>query len=158
MENNKNTQNKFEPIEAKFTERRDYWIKWIEDMNNSLKSIDTVVNLQGVVYTKRQEAVENYHSLAATIAKYSKKYKENSARLYKDIRLMKTAQGAATFMFTTESAIREQIESQLSDDKYLIDIMESHLGYLDNTIKTIDGIIFAINNRIRIEEIKIGKN
>ena len=71
---------------------------------------------------------------------------------------MKTAQGSATFMFTTESAIREQIESQLSDDKYLIDIMESHLGYLDNTIKTIDGIIFAINNRIRIEEIKIGKN
>jgi hypothetical protein len=61
-------------------------------------------------------------------------------------------------MFTTESAIREQIESHLSDDKYLIDIMESHLGYLDNTIKTIDGIIFAINNRIRIEEIKIGKN
>ena len=104
MENNKNIQNKFEPIEAKFTERRDYWMKWIEGMNESLKSIDTVINLQGVVYTKRQEAVENYHSLAATIAKYSKKYKENSARLYKDIRLMKTAQGAATFMFTTESA------------------------------------------------------
>jgi hypothetical protein len=36
-------------------------------------------------------------------------------------------------------------------------ILESHLGYLDNTIKTIDGIIYAINNRIKIEEIKIGK-
>ena len=148
MENNQNTQNKFEPIEAKFTERRDYWMKWIEDMNESLKSIDTVINLQGVVYTKRQEAVENYHSLAATVAKYAKKYKENSARLYKEIRLMKTAQGATTFMFSTESAIREQIESQLS---------VNFACYIDNTIKTIDGIIFAINNRIRIEEIKIGK-
>jgi hypothetical protein len=157
MENNQNTQNKFEPIEAKFTERRDYWMKWIEDMNESLKSIDTVINLQGVVYTKRQEAVENYHSLAATVAKWSKKYKEDSARLYKEIRLMKTAQGASTFMFTNESAIREQIDAQLSDDKYLIVILESHLGYLDNTIKTIDGIIYAINNRIKIEEIKIGK-
>ena len=151
-------ENRFEAIENKFTERRYYLIKWIEDMNNSLKSIDTVVNLQGVVYTKRQEAVENYYSLAATVATYSKKYKENSARLYKEISMMKTAQGSASFMFTTESAIREQIESQLSDDKYLIDIMDSHLGYLDNTIKTIDGIIFAINNRIRLEEIKIGKN
>ena len=110
-------ENKFELIENKFTERRDYWIKWIEDMNESIKSIDTVVNLQGVVYTKRQEAVENYYSLAATVAKYSKKYKENSARLYKEIRMMKTAQGSASFMFTTESAIGEQIESQLSDDK-----------------------------------------
>ena len=62
-------ENKFELIENKFTERRDYWIKWIEDMNESIKSIDTVVNLQGVVYTKRQEAVENYYSLAATVAK-----------------------------------------------------------------------------------------
>ena len=49
MVNNQNTQNKFEPIESKFTERRDYWMKWIEDMNESLKSIDTVINLQGVV-------------------------------------------------------------------------------------------------------------
>ena len=58
-------ENKFELIENKFAERRDYWIKWIEDMNESIKSIDTVVNLQGVVYTKRQEAVENYYSLPA---------------------------------------------------------------------------------------------
>lgn len=69
-------ENKFELIENKFTERRDYWIKWIEDMNESIKSIDTVVNLQGVVYTKRQEAVENYYSLAATVAKYSKNIKK----------------------------------------------------------------------------------
>ena len=71
---------------------------------------------------------------------------------------MKTAQGATTYMYSTEGAIREQIDATLSDDKYLIDIMESHLGYLDNTIKTIDGIIYAISNRIKIEEIKLGRS
>ena len=150
-------QSKLQEIENKFSERRDYWMQWIDQMSKSLKSIDSVINLQSEVYIKRQEAVENYHSLAATVAKWSKKYKEDSARLYKEIRLMKTAQGASTFMFTNESAIHEQIDAQLSDDKYLIVILESHLGYLDNTIKTIDGIIYAINNRIKIEEIKIGK-
>jgi hypothetical protein len=150
-------QSKLQEIENKVSERRDYWMQWIDQMSKSLKSIDSVINLQSEVYIKRQEAVENYHSLAATVAKWSKKYKEDSARLYKEIRLMKTAQGASTFMFTNESAIREQIDAQLSDDKYLIVILESHLGYLDNTIKTIDGIIYAINNRIKIEEIKIGK-
>jgi len=150
-------QSKLQEIENKFSERRYYWMQWIDQMSKSLKSIDSVINLQSEVYIKRQEAVENYHSLAATVAKWSKKYKEDSARLYKEIRLMKTAQGASTFMFTNESAIREQIDAQLSDDKYLIVILESHLGYLDNTIKTIDGIIYAINNRIKIEEIKIGK-
>ena len=122
-------ENKFDAIEQKFSERREYWMKWIEDMNESLRKIESVVNLQSVIYTKRQEAVENYHSLAATLAKHSKKYKENFARLYKDIRTMKVSPGSASYMFSTESAIRDQIESQLSEHKYLIDILESHLNY-----------------------------
>ena len=149
--------NKFAEVEQKFDERRNYWFTWIQDMNESLRKTDTIINLQAIVFTKRQEALENYHSLSATLAKRVKVYKEKSANLYKEIRLMKTAQGASTFMFTNEGAIREQIDASLSDEKYLIDIMESHLNYLDNTIKTIDGIIFAISNRIKLEEIKLGR-
>lgn len=149
--------NKFAEVEQKFDERRNYWFTWIQDMNESLRKTETIVNLQATVFTKRQEALENYHSLSATLAKRVKIYKEKSANLYKEIRLMKTAQGASTFMFTNEGAIREQIDATLSDEKYLIDIMESHLSYLDNTIKTIDGIIFAISNRIKLEEIKLGR-
>lgn len=147
----------FSQIEQKFSERREYWMNWISDMNENLKQIDNVVNLQSVIFTKRQEAVENYHNLAATIAKRSKIYKENSAKLYNDIRLKKVAQGSNSFMYSTESAIKDQIEATLSDEKYLIDIMQLHLNYIENTIKTIDNIIYAISNRIRIEEIKIGK-
>lgn len=150
-------QNKFADIEQKFSERREYWITWITEMNTCLKDMDKIINLQSNVYTKRQEAVENYHSLAATIAKWTKVYKEKYANLYKDIRMIKTSQGATTYMFPTEAAIRDQIEAQLSDEKYLIDIMDSHLSYLDNTIKTIDGIIYAIQNRIKVEEIKLGR-
>lgn len=149
--------NKFAEVEQKFDERRNYWFTWIQDMNESLRKTETIVNLQATIFTKRQEALENYHSLSATLAKRAKIYKEKSANLYKEIRLMKTAQGASTFMFTNEGAIREQIDATLSDEKYLIDIMESHLSYLDNTIKTIDGIIFAISNRIKLEEIKLGR-
>jgi hypothetical protein len=149
--------NKFAEVEKKFDERRNYWFTWIQDMNESLRKVETIVNLQATIFTKRQEALENYHSLSSTLAKRVKMYKEKSAALYKEIRLMKTAQGATTFMFTNEGAIREQIEATLSDEKYLIDIMESHLNYLDNTIKTIDGIIYSISNRIKLEEIKIGR-
>ena len=70
---------------------------------------------------------------------------------------MKVAQGSATFMYNTEKAIAAQIDAQLSQDKYIIDMVESQLQYLDNTIKTIDGIIYAIPNRIKIEEIRIGR-
>jgi len=144
-------------IENKFSQRREYWMKIIEDMTVKLKSVETVIELQSYVFVRRQEAVENYHSLAATVAKWSKQFKEQSAKIYKDIRLMRTTPGSTSFMFSTEGAIREQIDATLSNDKYLIDIMETHLGYLDNTIKTIDGIIYSINNRIKLEEIKLGR-
>ena len=70
---------------------------------------------------------------------------------------MKVAQGSATSIYNTEKAIAAQIDAQLSQDKYIIDMVESQLQYLDNTIKTIDGIIYAIPNRIKIEEIRIGR-
>lgn len=151
------TNNKFTEIEQTFSKRRSYWMEWISDMNKCLKDMDSLVTLQSNVYVKRQEALDNYHTLAATLAKWTKSYKEHYAAMYKDIRMMKTSQGATTYMFPTESAIKDQIEAKLSDEKYLVDIMCSHLEYLDGTIKSIDGIIYAIQNRIKIEEIKIGK-
>jgi len=36
---------------------------------------------------------------------------------------------------------------------YQIELLENHAKYMQETIKTIDNIIFAISNRIRIEEL-----
>lgn len=152
-----NSIEKYKEIEDKLSERRAYWVSAISDMNECLTNVEDLTKLQSVIFMKRQEALENYHNLSSTLAKRIKKYKEDSAKIYKELRLMKTVQGASTFMFPTEGSIREQIEAQLSSDKYLIDIIENHVNYLDNTIKTIDGIVFAISNRIKIEEIKIGR-
>ena len=155
MENNQ--QKDFTQIEDFFEERRSYWMQIVSGMNERLLRMDDLTALQGEIFTRRQEAVENYHNLSATLAKKVKTYKENSAQKYKEIRLLKVAPGSSSYMFSTEGSIREQIESMLSSDKYLIDIMENHMNYLDNTIKTIDGIIYSINNRIKVEEIKIGR-
>ena len=70
---------------------------------------------------------------------------------------MKVSPGSTTFMYGTERAISDQIDAQLSSDKYIIDLTESQMNYMSETIKTIDGIIYSINNRIKIEEIKIGR-
>lgn len=149
--------DKYKEIEDALDKRREYWMTTISEMNECLLNVEDLIRLQSVIYIKRQEALENYHNLSASLAKRIKKYKEDSAKIYKEIRLIKTAPGASTFMFPTEGSVKEQIESQLSSDKYLIDLMENHVNYLDNTIKTIDGIIFAISNRIKIEEIKLGR-
>lgn len=146
--------NKMQALESVFDERRAYWVKWTEDMSKCLKDMDKIVDLQGEIYARRQEAVENYHTLTNVLAKQTKTYKENYAAAYSELRPLKISQGSATFMFPTESALRDQIESRLSKDKYIIDLLDSQINYMDNTIKTIDGIIYAISNRIKIEELK----
>lgn len=150
-------QNNIEALESKFDERRAYWVSWTEEMTKCLKDVVKIVDLQSEIYTRRQEAVENYHTLANILAKQTKAYKERYAAIYNELRPMKTAPGATTFMYTTEGTIRDQIESRLSQDKYIIDLIESQMNYMDNTIKTIDGIIYAIGSRIKIEEMKLGR-
>ena len=144
-------------ISAKLTERRDYWMNKINEMSGYLEKIDSVVTLESQIYPLRQEAVENFHNLSASLAKITKEYKEKTATLYKDIRMQKVAPGSTSYMFPTESAIKEQVESTYSFDKWLIDVMSNHVDYLDNTIKTIDGIIYGISNRIKLEELKLGR-
>ena len=126
-------------------------------MNKCLKHFEKLDDLQTEVFSRRQEAVEEYHSMAFELAKRAKIYNERYAEAYNRIRLVKVTQGSATFMYGTERAISAQIDAQLSQDKYIIDMVESQMQYLDNTIKTIDGIIYAIPNRIKIEEIRTGR-
>ena len=144
-------------LEDGFTQRREYWMGWISEMSKCLKYMDKLADLQVEIYSRRQEALENYHTLSNILAKRVKLYKEKYASIYNSLRPLKVSPGSTTFMYGTERAISDQIDAQLSSDKYIIDLTESQMNYMSETIKTIDGIIYSINNRIKIEEIKIGR-
>ena len=150
-------EDKIKILEDGFAQRREYWMNWVSEMAKCLKDMNKLTDLQSEVYSRRQEALENYHTLSVILAKRTKSYKERCAQMYNNLRPLKISPGSTTFMYGTEKAINDQIEAQLSSDKYIIDLTESQMNYMDGTIKTIDGIIYSINNRIKIEEIKIGR-
>jgi len=125
-------------------------------MNTKLKDINDVIELQGEIYSRRQEAVENYASLASTLAGRTKEYKEKHKDIYRSVRAAKYP-NTTTLMFPTDTAARQEVDGQLAGEKQIIDIISEHLNYLSDTIKTIDGIIYSIRDRIRLEELKLGK-
>ena len=139
-----------------FSERRGYWMTWVDGMSTHVKTMEGLQELQVEVYARRQEAVENYHNLSATLAKQTKLYKEKYNEIYNKVRLMKIP-NTPNYVYNTEGALRQQVEGELSQEKYIIDIIENHINYLDQTIKTIDSMIYNITNRIKIEEIKLGR-
>jgi len=144
-------------IEDMLQKQRDYWFTWIDACTKALKDMDKLPDLQCEVFSRRQEALEQYHAFSTKLAKRTKAYKEGYAKLYNEIRPTKLSPGSTSMMYTTEKAIDSQIEARLSEERYNISLIESYMNYMDSTIKTIDGIIYSIANRIRIEEIKIGK-
>ena len=150
MNNNQNT------LEEVFAQRREYWMKWVDDMSTLVKTMDGLLTLQSEIYARRQEAVENYHNLTATLARQTKVYKERYNEIYNKIRLLKIP-NTPNYVYATEVALRNQADGELAQDKYIIDIIENHVSYMDQTIKTIDGLIYTISNRIKIEEIKMGR-
>ena len=150
MNSNQNT------LEDVFAQRREYWMKWVDDMSTLVKSMDGILTLQSEIYARRQEAVENYHNLSATLARQTKAYKEKYNDVYNRVRMIKIP-NTPDYVYSKETSLRNQVEGELAQEKYIIDIIENHISYMDQTIKTIDGLIYNITNRIKIEEIKLGR-
>lgn len=143
-------------LEENFAQRRDYWMKWVDEISTHMKSIDGLLVIQSEIYARRQEAVENYHNLSAVLARQTKAYKDRYNEIYNRVRMIKIP-NTPNYVYSTESSLRNQVEGELSQEKYVIDIIENHMSYMDQTIKTIDNMIFNITNRIKIEEIKMGR-
>lgn len=150
MNSNQNT------LEDVFAQRREYWMKWVDEMSTLVKSMDGILTLQSEIYARRQEAVENYHNLSATLARQTKAYKEKYNDVYNRVRMIKIP-NTPDYVYSKETSLRNQVEGELAQEKYIIDIIENHISYMDQTIKTIDGLIYNITNRIKIEEIKLGR-
>ena len=58
--------------------------------------------------------------------------------------------------FTTDQSIARQVEVDLQDKKELIDLLVSQNAFIKETISTIDNIIYAIKDKIKIKEMLNG--
>lgn len=144
MENNQEQQPTLEDYIATHQQQ---WSTIIADMNNKMKNFADLPDLQNVVYSRRQDALDYYFALLSKVSGLSKTYKEEYAKRYN---YYKTN---ANIRYSSDTAINAQIASDLRDNMYKIELLENHSKYMLETIKTIDSIIYAINNRIRIEEL-----
>ena len=64
---------------------------------------------------------------------------------------------AAQIKYNSDAAINAQIASALADYVYTMDIMSNHSSFIEESIKTVDSLIFGIKHRIDIENLlKVG--
>ena len=147
MNDNNEQLNQPATLEDYIAQHQQQWSNVISEMNGMMKKFTDLPDLQMTIYSKRQNALDYYFNLLYQISAMSKEYKKQYAAKYNNYKVN------SQIRYNSDTAINAQIESDLADVSYKLTLLENHSKYMQETIKTIDNLIYAISNRIRIEEL-----
>lgn len=128
-----------------FIKERHEWKEKIQVLALYLKNIRTVAEAQVDLFTQRQLLLEYSYKLASIVTKLNSKIRTENARLLKN--------------YSEKNNIRYQanekkvlIEGDISAVLEKADLVESHRKFIDQTIQTVDHMLYAIKNRIALED------
>jgi len=133
----------------RFKNERKEWTDRIKDMSERLRDIYKVADLQVDIYSYRQVAVEYCHTLQTHLTKVIHTFRarkierwEHYTRNY-DLRMDKDPKELHIFV-------------DIADINERKELLQNHLEFFRETIKTIDTISFGIKHRIQLEEYRRG--
>ena len=128
-----------------FEQERYEWKEKIQVISLNLKSIKTVGEAQVDLFSTRQTLLEYSFKLAQIVSKLNSKLRKENSRLLKD--------------YSERSDVRYQanekktlIEGDLSDITEKIELVEGHRRFIDQTVQTVDHMLYGIRQRIALEE------
>ena len=152
--NNQQTNTQQQPLtlEEQLNEHRNKWTTEITSLNEMMKTLPKVNDLLGIVYMKRQEAVDYYHSMNTVILKQMREYKRQSLNMFNTIKIS----GYNGVRLPNDSAIQKVVEVELIDEKSIIDLLTNHNNFIKESIATIDNLIYGINQKMELGEILNG--
>lgn len=139
------------PLEERLQKERLEWSNKIEEMSKRMKKVFELNELMTYVYTERQRAVEYYHYLISILSKLNKSYRKQWAQKYDYYSFVSQKR------FPNEKTKEIQILSEISDIVRKREAIDNHSKFIENTLKTIDNIIYGIKYRIEIEQMARGR-
>jgi hypothetical protein len=147
MSETNNEQVQPATLEDYIAQHQQSWSSVITEMNLMMKKFSDLPELQMTIYSKRQNALDYYFNLLHQVSSMSREYKKQYAAKYNSYKVN------SQIRYNSDAAINAQIAADLADITYKLTLLENHAKYMQETIKTIDNLIYAISNRIRIEEL-----
>jgi hypothetical protein len=146
-----NQQQQNSSLEDKLIQLREEWENEIATMNEEMKTLPKLNDLINVIYTKRQKLVDLYYGTMGVLKKQVRLYTVKYAELYNQLKM--NAQ-----IRYTETALANQIEAQLMPLKEVIENLKTFTEFVYETMKTLDNMIYGVNNKIKIYELMNGLN
>jgi hypothetical protein len=134
-----------EQLEQRLTKDREDWKEKIKDLVSKLKNMNELSECQVRMLSYRQILLDKVTDFKTTTYKrnatwdkyYKSRYREYSVNY--DVKL-------------TNGEKNQFIKADLASLRTQIDMLQSHIDYYYECIKTLDNMAFAIRNRISLDD------
>ena len=134
-----------EELELRLAKDRTEWRDKIKDLISKIKNMNELSECQVRMLSYRQILLDKVSDFKTTIYKRNatwERYYKNQYREYSinyDVKL-------------TSGEKHQFIKADLSSLKTQMEMLQSHIDYYYECIKTLDNMAFAIRNRIRLDD------
>ena len=138
-------KSKIVQLDEYLANQRSEWTLKIKELTTNLKEGINLEDVSAYTLSYRQILVENLATIAGKIrtqkGTVDKLYKQKWIEYYK-------------FDYKITDKQRERfIDADLSDDKQILDLLESQKAFIEGSVKTLDNMGFAIKNRLDISRL-----
>lgn len=134
-----------EELELRLTKDRVEWKDKINELVHKMKNMNELSDCQISMLSYRQIILDKTSDFKTMIYKRNATWERYYRSQYRDYTLNYDVK-------LTSSEKHQFIKADLASLKTQIDMLQSHVDYYYECIKTLDNLAFAIRNRIRLDE------
>ena len=128
-----------------FQFEREEWTEKIRVLSVRMKNIRELADVQVELYSSRQMLLELYSKLGQVMVKLNAKYRKDKAD-----RLKHYSESVQIKYGANEKTLL--IEGDLSELKERMDMVDSQISFFNETMKTVDHMLYGLKSRISLEE------
>ena len=139
--------NPTEGLKIKFANERKEWLVKVKDMASRMYKIELLAEVQVDLLSNRQVIIEYNHELLANMSSLNKIYKEK-----RKVRFIEYNEKYDIRLQKAEKDI--MIDGDLSGLGEKMDLLSDQIKFYDKTMQTIDHALYAMKNRIQLEEFR----
>jgi hypothetical protein len=143
-EHNLTTSGVEPAFEEIFEKEREKWSDKISELASKMRSIHNVAEVQIELFSCRQIVSERSHKVGQILSKLNSEYRGRKGE-----RMVHYSTGVQNRYGANEKT--HLIEADLRDIKYRIDLLDNHMSFLNETVKSMDHMLYGIRQRIDLE-------
>lgn len=136
-------------FEEQFSNERSEWTERIRELSVRMRNIREMAEVQVELYSDRQRLLEYAYKLGQILTRLNAKFRadrKNKMVYYSEEHNVRYGANEKTAL----------IDGDLSDIKRKIDVVDNHMSFMNETVKTVDHFLYGVKSRISLEEFMRG--